>query len=300
MSDGMVPGSMSLEQPDTEGATAVGVISDPAVPVTDAEESEPEGTITTQKGEKLVPIGAVIAERGRRKDAERSAKDKDDLIGQLKPKADRYDQVEPQIRAAMPIIEKIRNRPDLIKLADQPREEPGGPLTKAEAIEYAKNFDLFLPDGTPDIDRAQRIETFNQQRTQKAVREQMAPLVGHTATQQSNAFKQQYAALALADGTKVDQRYLDQVWANVPPEMAANPDVARILYLASAGLERVSSKTGARPGPVVQTEGVGGRQTQAPAITDLDTSIMKSAGISQKTYKETSARFKPGQSNSLE
>jgi hypothetical protein len=52
--------------------------------------------------------------------------------------------------------------------------------------------------------------------------------------------------------------------------------------------------------PVVPTESPGGRATQQPSITQIDTNIMKAAGISDKQYADTAAKWKPGQSNALE
>ena len=96
----------ALVAPDPPAAAA------PAAPETPAaqpnpEDADPEGTIEASGGVKFVPLDAVKAERGRRKDAEGKLKEKDTLIEQLKTKADQFDQAAQYLDQAKPIIETL-------------------------------------------------------------------------------------------------------------------------------------------------------------------------------------------------
>lgn len=298
MSDGLPAGATSLE-PDA-GAEIVGV--DPHVAA--EPEGEPDGTITTTSGVKMVPLAAVTETRAKLKDAKATIAAKDTELATVKAKADKYDQVEPQIRAAMPIIEGIQRRPDLVAQLHQPApraQEPAGPLTAEEAVEYARDFDLFTPDGKPDVDRAQRIAKRHDVMSQRSTAAAVAPFAMNEAQRQSQTNLQSVAAYRDAAGHVVDPTILKAIWEKVPAEMSAKPEVAGVLYrmaLAEQMIQGKMPKPG--PGPVVQTEGVGHRTTVAQTITGIDQSMMKAAGIAEKDYKETSARFQPGRSNFLE
>jgi hypothetical protein len=304
MSDALPPGAQSLEAPENEGATIVNppvsqAAAEPEAPVVDppVTDDEPEGTVVSQGGVKFVPLAAVQSERGKRKDAETKA-------AQLAEKAQKYDETEAQVRAVMPIIERVKGRPDILAMLDKPPApvvEAKGPLSDQEAIEYAKDFDLYKTDGTPDTDRAQRIASRHAAMNARQVQQQIAPMVQTEAQRQSHGLFNHYANQKDANGNVVDQKILASFWQNVPPEMSAQPGVAQVLYLAALGQQVASGKQPApKPAPVVHTESSGGRMTTPAALTSLDESIMKHAGIEKKAYETTAARYQPGRINSLE
>lgn len=296
-------GSMSLEQ--EEGTSLVGAVTDPEVTAAEPNaegEPEPEGTISTPAG-KVVPLSALQHERGLRKEAQGKLTAHDAEVAELRTKAQKYDEVAPVIQQAMPIIEGIKRRPDLVAQLNQPMpaaKEPAGPLTAEEAVDYAKDFDLYKPDGTPDIDRAQRIAKRHADMSSRTTQQAIAPFQQNEAQRQAIANFNHYAAMKDAHGNVVDRQTLINVWNNVPPEQAAVPAVANVLYLMALGQQVSQGKGPKAPmAPVLTTESPGGRPG-GPAITTVDQSIMKAAGIAPKAYEETSARFKPGQANSLE
>jgi hypothetical protein len=293
MSDGLPAGAQALEP--EEGTAIVG--PDPTVAQEDA---EPAGVVE-QNGVKMVPLAALKETRTQLKE---QLKAKDTEIGTLKPKAEKYDQVEPQIRAAMPIIEGIQRRPDLVAQLNQPAPAPkvaAGPLSEAEAVDYAKDFDLYKADGSPDIDRAQRIAKRHADMSARSTQAAITPFVQNEAQRQSAANFANVAAYVDPSGNSVDRTILENVWRNIPVEMSAKPEVAGVLYRMALAEQIIQGKA-PKPGlaPALITESPGGRALAAPSITQIDTQIMKAAGISDKQYAETAARFKPGQSNFLE
>lgn len=305
MSDGLPPGAQSLETPE-DGATPVGAVTDPNVPLTETahveDDKEPEGTITIPQG-KVVPLAAVTEERGKRKDAEAKLKAKDQEVAQLKQKADQFDQVEQQVRVAMPIIQRIQNRPDILAMLDQPPVPPkqaAGPLSEQEAIDYANDFDLFTRDGKPDVERAQRIAKRHADQAARASSAVIAPVLQNDAQRNSATLFQHYATLKDGAGNTVDRTILAEVWSNVPVG-GVTPEVANVLYLTALGLQQQRGKTPlAKPGPVVPTESPGGPSSKPQQITELDRSIMRHSGISEKSYAATAAKYQPGRINSLE
>jgi len=304
MSEGLPAGAVSLES--EENATLVGAITDPTVTAAEpaAEEQEPEGVVTTATGVKMVPLAAVQAERGRRKEAEGKFTAAETELATIRPKAQRYDEVEPQIRAAMPIIQGIQRRPDLVAQLNQPApavKEPAGPLSDQEAIDHAKALDLYTPTGEPDVARAQNVAKMYAGIAQRQTQQAIAPFQQNEAQRQSATNYQHFAQMKDATGNVVDPKVLANVWANVPAEQSANPAVANVLYLMALGQQQALGKSPRAALPaVIPTESVGGGKTSSPAITTVDQSMMRAAGIAEKDYTATSARFKPGQSNFLE
>lgn len=258
-----------------------------AAPPNQEEEGDPEGTVVTPQG-KLVPIGAVIAERGRRKEVAKAAAEKDTLIQQLKAKADQFDQVEGYLRQAQPIIETIRQNPKLVELAKNPPQEqaPAGPLSAQEAIDYAKDFDLYKPDGTPDVERAQRIAARHESLADRRARQAVAPIYQNHAQQQSYAMRNAIIGLKDEQGNaKFDPQALDEVWKLVPPEESAKPEVANALAIMSLGLS-VSRKGAPRQAPAapIVTESLGGGKPGAPTLSSVGERMQQASGLSRKDY----------------
>src|SRR3990167_7812082 len=216
---------LSLEEP----AEIVG----PGQPAPEAEvqaedETPPEGTIEGTGGVKFVPLGAVIAERTQRKEATKQLAAKDAEIAALKPRAEEFDRVKATVSQALPLIEKMKNRPDLMAQLDQPvrQQETPKSLSDAEAIEYAKDFDLYTPDGKPDVDRAQRIAAKHDAQADRRAQAVLAPLQEQNAQQAAAAMRLKVGTIKDPSGQTVDPGILDEVWNVVPPEMSARPEVA--------------------------------------------------------------------------
>lgn len=299
--------SMSLEdQPEIVGPapTTPEAPAQAPPPVTEAEDPDPDGTISGAGGIKFVPLGAVKAERERRQAAERAAKDKDAEVASYKDKAAKYDEAADKIRQGIPIIEKIRNRPDILKMLDQPPAPvtPAvDPALEAEALEMAKDLDLFMPDGKHDVAKALRILQRTDQRAAKQAQQAVSPILQTEAQRQSNALYQYYAQQPEINGFRVDPKVLAEHWKNVPAESSADPRIAHVLYMNAIGQQVLSGQKPIVPlAPVVPTESLGGAVTQERPLSDTSERFRTAAGIQKKTFTELRETFKPGQSNSLE
>lgn len=267
------------------------------------EEPEPEGTITIPQG-KVVPLGAVQAERGKRKEAETKLAATIAEVEPLKQKAQKYDEAAQYLQQAQPIIEALRARPDLVELAKNPppKQTAKGPLSDEQAIEHAKALDLYKADGAPDVDRAQSVAKLYagiaEQKTQQAI----APFQQNAALQASMQNKNYI--LGLKDGAGnalVDPTALNTVWKDVPPELSSRPEVANLLYLTALGLQTQSGKAPrSAPTAPLHTESLGGGKPGPETLTRTDEAFMRASTMPQKEFVQTRNSYKEGQTNSLE
>jgi len=288
--------SVSLEEPGEYVGPGQTSTPAPETPAPDAE-PEPEGVVFNTNGEKLVPLKALREERGKRKESEKALSAKDEEINALKPKALRYDEAAQYLEQAKPIIERIRQQ----GVAPQQAAPVVDPAIEAEAVEYAKDFDLFTPEGKPDTARAMRILKRNDERAGRLAKEAVAPLQQHTAEQQSKALYHQYVNAPEVNGIKIDPEVLAQVWRTVPAHIAAQPNVAEVLYNTALGIQvRAGKGTKAPLAPVVTTESLGSGGAQPESFTHVDDKFLQASGMSKKAFTETRDRYKPGVTNSLE
>lgn len=292
MSD-MPPGAVSLEEPlpQTPPATPQAEPVAPPPPPANPEDADPEGTVVADGGGKFVPLSALAAARQSARDAKAEA-------ALLKGKADKLDQIHGEWQAAQPILERAR------QMVTQPSPpKPAGPLSDQEAIELARDLDLFDDKGAPDVGRAQRIASRQEAIAQRQAQQFVAPLAHQTAATQSRALLDQVAAFKDAKGHQIDRGTLERVWANVPIELSSQPNVAAILYrvaLAEQVLAGNYRGIAQAPPPVVDTAALGGGQNAPLSLTAMDHAFRTAADMSEKDFTSTRDKFQPGRTNSLE
>lgn len=301
MSEDLPAGMLSLE----EEPAIVGPVStpDPAAADPGDEDTVPEGTIEGSGGVKFVPLSAVIAERTQRKEATKALSAKDAEIAELKGKAEEWDRMRPAVQAAMPLIEKVKGRADIMAMLDKPAEAPATPqpLSMDEAVEYAKDMDLYKPDGTPDVDRAQRLAARQEKIAERQAARAVAPFQANDVQRLSETHKATLMAAKDAAGQTVDPTALESIWSIVPAELSAKPEVAQILYLAAKGLGAHTGKGApARSAPPLVTESVGGGRAPEKELSEVEARFARASGVSTADFKKASAAFKPGAVNSLE
>lgn len=272
------------------------------------EEQDPEGTIEASGGVKLVPLDAVKAERGRRKESEAKLKEKDALLEQYKTKAEQFDQAAQYLDQAKPIIETLKQRPDLVALAKHPppKQEPDGPLSKDEAIDYAKSLDLYTNTGEPDIARAQKIAKMSETLADRKATQLVAPIHQERAQQASEFNRRAILNLKDNDGNAViDPEALNAVWRVVDPAESAKPEVATTLYRLALGLMAEKGMTTGRPTrtvtePVVPTESIGGGKPGPETLNHTGERFLQASGQSRKDYMALRNSVKLGEPNVLE
>ncbi len=297
-------GSISLE--DEPAIVGLGQ-PDPAAPEPAAPDDDtvPDGTIEGTGGVQFAPVKAVIAERTQRKEAQRERDALKEQLTAAQQKAQRYDELAGYVEQARPIIEAVRSRPDLVEQARHPRQESAPkPLSEAEAVDYAKDLDLYKPDGTPDVDRAQRLAQRQELLAQRSAQQAIAPFQANDAQRASHTMKQQILAYKDSNGHTVDAAILNDLWAGVPAELSAKPEVAGVLYQMALGATVAAGKyKGTQPPgppPPLQTESLGSRGGVPKDLDVFGQKFAKAADIKPSEFAKASGRYVPGQTNSLE
>lgn len=296
------PGSVSLEESETPPPVADPPAPDPVAPQAPPApvDEDPEGTIEGSGGVKFVPLGAVVETRGRLKEAKAEIEARDAKIAELSAKAAKLDGIEREWNAVQPLVQSLKSG---TYQPQTPAQKPAGPLSPQEAVEYAKDLDLYKADGTPDVDRAQRLAAKNEALADRRAQALVAPLHQQSAYQQSTVLRQQVSQIKDATGQTVNPSYLEKVFAGVPPEMAARPEIASVLYYAAKGMEAhegKGSKAITPPPPVVLTESLSNTTPGRSELSSFERSFIDSAGMKPKEYETIAGRFKPGERNELE
>lgn len=305
MDDNALPsGSISLED-----EPAIVGLGQPETPATEQavsdEDTVPDGTIEGTGGVQFAPVKAVIAERTQRKEAQKQLAAIQEQLTAAQQKAQRYDELAGYVDQARPIIEAVRNRPDLVEQARQPKQEAAPkPLSDAEAVEYAKDLDLYKPDGTPDVDRAQRLAQRQEALASRSAQAAIAPFQANDAQRASATMKSQILAYKDSNGHTVDAGILNDLWAGVPAELSAKPEVAGVLYQMALGATVAAGKyKGTQPPgppPPLQTESLGNRGGAPKDLDVFGQKFAKAADIKPSEFAKASGRYVPGQTNSLE
>lgn len=285
-------GAISLEDdpapPQLEN-TAPPPVEAPAAPP-NPDDADPEGVVVNQGGEKLVPLSALVAER----QAKAALKAEN---ATLRPKAEQAENIAREWQAVQPIIQRAQQQ-------QQPPPKPAGPLSADEAVEYARDLDLFTADGKPDVDRAQRLAARHEKLADRQAQAQMAPLLQHTAQGQSRNNFEQAAAFKDAHGHQIDRGILETVWNAVPSEMSAQPQIAAVLYRQALAETVLAGKyRGAAPPPpppVTHTESLGGGNAVPQTLNSIDHQFRQASDMSEKQFTAIRSKYQPGGTNSLE
>ena len=306
MNSELAPGSMSLEDdapapetpppPDTPAETA----QTPPQATQQADDGDPDGTIEGSGGVKFVPLSAVAEAREKVRAAKAEAEAVKAEAAQLREKAAKFDQVAGEWQAAQPLLQQLRNG---TYQPAAPLAKPAGPLSPQDAIEYAKDLDLYKADGTPDVDRAQRLAVRQQALAEQQAKTLVQPLYQHTAVQQSSANFERIAAYKDPSGIQVDRSILQQIWNMVPPELSSQQGVASILYnqaLAETVKQGKYKTPTAPPAPAVHTESIGGGGNAPRELSSFERNFAQAAGIKNKDFEAISSQYKPGERNVLE
>lgn len=260
---------------------------------------EPEGVIEVPGHGKVVPVGALSAERKRARETT-EAKVRAEYEP-LKAKAARADQLEADLTLLQPHIDHLRKHPELM----QEQKAPDIPsVSDEEAEKEARDLELFTPTGL-DLPRAKRIIAKRRAEVsavaKEAAREAIAPYAASSATQQSRSNFGWAASQKNTDGSPlVDVNELARVWATFPPELTANPDVAKVVLKAAIGESVMTGKAPRRSEQEpVFSEVPGGNAPGGYRISQMERSVAKVAGLSEKAFSDLAKQYKPDAHNIL-
>jgi hypothetical protein len=248
-------------------------------------------------------LGAVQAERAKRKEEKQKREAAEQRAAQLEEKAKRYDEAAQYLEQAKPYIEKAKA--DLQR--EKTQQQPPKTLTPQQAESYARQFDLYKADGSPDVDRAEQIASFHaeqaRQIAQQTVQQHVAPLVQTEAQRKSAALYQRYLSAPEVNGVKIDARFLAEAWNSVPDPavIADNPALGEVLYRVALANQMMSgAKPVTAPPPVVQTESIGTGGSRETSLSGLSEKFQQASGMKPADFRKTRDAYAPGQPNSLE
>jgi hypothetical protein len=237
-------------------------------------------------GQKYVPLSALLETR-------REAKS-------LKEAASRVQQAEAWIAQAQPYVQFLQANPHLMQQQQTQAPAPAGVDPEIEAL--ARDLDLYTPKGELDVARATKIAQRQERLAQSAAQRIVAPMQQTTAQERANMNFQRALSVKLPDGSSVDQNALRQVFAGMPAELAADPQVATVLLAVAAGASRFSGQP--QPAPPARaplfTEDSGGTVRTKQALTSLDRKVIAARGMTEDAFHKATADFKPGRTNVIE
>ena len=270
------------------------VAAEPVVPVVPEPPPDPDevGAVEIQGG-KHVPLEALKAARAEAKQAKEAASKLPALeqeLAQLRGSLQTYQQVSAQLQQ------------------QRPPATPATPQTDPRLVQLARSLDYFKADGTPDLDRAATHRELVREEARQMAQEMVGPLQqqNHLTASQAN-FHQAVSMVPENIRAKVTPQ-LQQFWQTLPANMTADPRVAAAMPALAIGLDYMQgggSKLPPQPPPNAHpplvTEGLGSVPRRAgPSLTEAEQAVIRSRGMSEKTYLEHTKGFVKGRTNTLE
>lgn len=293
--------------PDAEAVAAEPLVEQPVVeaPAVDEDVLEPElqaQVIDIPDGDKLVPLSALTATRKALKAAKQAATDSPALKQQL-------EQAQQQLQAVAPLADAFR----ALQQAPQQQPAPVAPVEDTtELDEIARDFDFFRADGTPDLDKARRVQTRETKRATAIAQQQTAPLVHNTLTERAQHNIERAKATTLPGTTeKADPVILDGMIQQILQQpnglqMLASHEAMIELWknaYVNTQIARTARGGGQPPAPVVPKpavvptapvfrESAGGHVAQAKPLSAMEKRAAKDAGMTEDEFKAI-AKDKP-------
>ena len=225
----------------------------------------------------------------------------------MRQQAARAQQLEAWVEQAKPIIEAVRTRPDLLKAAQgPPPEDPvAARISDEEAALYARDVQLYTAEGKLDVAAGRRAlareHKIAYDAAREAAKEAVAPLQQASSSREAQVQAARVASLKDKQGRTVPQDLVNRLFSQIPPELAADPNVASVLYFAAKGMAAHNEEAGiSAPPPPVVTEAPGGRTAPTVNLSDLDRRMARTLGRTTADYQKSAGKFKPGMPNSLE
>lgn len=284
----------SVEEPVKETA-----VSPPGQPPPEVEDDDAavEADAVEVKGAKYVRLEAVREARGKTKEARAETK-------AARAEIERLSTVRQQLNEALPYIEALKSRPDLIARLSQPPQAEVQPEAKddPDLMELARGVGLYNAQAQPDMEAAKRVRAFIRKEAQAIANEAVKPLEEMTANERSGANYQK--ALHVKDpttGRTPSPETLGFMWKNMPASYSSDPRVAAIMAYAALGYDVSHATVQPKPPdkPPLETEGSGSR-TVARGLSEFEAKVAADRGKTDTQWKELTKGHQPGRPFVLE
>ena len=312
---------VSLE-PDPEAAAEATMAAALAPPVADAA-TPGDGTAEAAAGDKPVlgtptppsdeddeaaPAGKTVPYQALREAREHLKTLKAQMVEMdgLRTKAAQADAILPVVEQWRPVIEAIQRDPSLVTRIRQPQADPfEARVSDQEAADYAKDIQLYTPEGQLDVTTAKRAlvreHKIASQAAQEAAQAVVRPLQAESVQLKASQARTWALASAEQEGDPIDPGAFDNLWRHLPAELVAqNPGgIAQLVKVVARGLSPRKVQA-APPPPVMATEAPGGRTPAVSALTDLDRRFARELGKKPSEFAASGAKFNAGGINVLE
>lgn len=258
-------------------------------------------TAVEVSGKKMVDLDALIAERrkGQEKADKLTAaweKEKADLTA----KASQVDKLAADIDAMRPDLEFLQQHPDIRQKHQAPN--PADQVSNEEAEATARDYELYTGNGL-DIARAKRIILKEREKTKQiataAAQQAVAPALQQTAQGQARGNFVWAAQQKDSSGRPLaDPQILASLWSTVPPELAANPEVAKHLLKTAIGETHLQGKqppAAASHEPIYSEPSGGNREPYT--MSTMEKKVAGLAGIKHDDWQKKAAEYKPNEIN---
>lgn len=283
------------EQPPEQAAAPA---AEAPAPTEDDDKAIEDQAIEIPTG-KVVPLSALLETR-------QTVKDLKKQLADLEPASAEAAQLRQYLHEAKPYIEFLKNNPQLLTPQAQPQRQPE-PTDDIEAVDYAKEFDLYTADGKPDVTRARRIIEKQTKIALAAAQQATAPIAHQTESNKVSTVLQALSQEKDGEGNPVNPAAINAVAQDLVQKLGqagarrflATDEsydlVANMVWGKHAKMPR--KKMPAAPEhPPLETERAGGGSGEIV----IDSRRLHALGMTEKAYKETAKGFKPNSYNELE
>ena len=279
---------VDLEAPDPPAPIAPVVIVPESVAPPEPPPDPDEVDAVDLPGGKHVPLTALKTVRAENKSLREKAAQSEVLAGQLA-------QLQGQIAGYQQVQAQLRQ--------PQPAPQPSQP--DPTAITFARSLDLYTQDASgqavPDVAKATQILGIMANVAQQASGKLVQPLAQQIAEQRSSVNYQWALGVKDPDGKTLPKELVDEVWRSMPTEYTANPEIAKTLVFAAAGMDRMrQAPKVSPPAPPVFTEGVGATPRARAVMSELETRIAAEKGIKPEDWAKHTKDFVKGRTTILE
>jgi hypothetical protein len=252
---------------------------------------------------KLVPLSAVTTVRDKLSQAKAELKDAKAAGARTSELEQQVQQLQATLQQYAPVVQAYQ------AMQQQPPVQPVNTEDDAEALELARDLDLYDTAGQPNVAKAKAILAKLDRRSEQKAQQAVQPLAQHSVAQQSQVMLGKALATKAPDGTQPHPDDLKAVWSRLDPSVTATLEGAKQVWIQALGLSQMAGRAvrtttqGPTQGnrapdgkftkvadipPPLHTEKAGGRDQ--PALADLDPKEMafiKASGMTPEEYRKS-------------
>lgn len=291
MSDVAPPLDAPVESaPPPEAVAPVAEPAAPPAPPLDEEAAidaalEKDAITINHSGDKLVPLAAVETVRGQNKELKKQLKE-------LVSAQEKADALQAKLNEVAPLADAFRAVAAAQSLQQQQPPQAVAPQDDPEALEFAKNADLWDAEGKPDVAKAQKLLGLIDRRAEQKAQTAAAPLVQENLQQRALHLLER-AKVTPINGELVDPGILTAMFQQVASQpgglqsLADPRNVAIMTKLAHTEtmIKRGPKAAAATPPPApLFTEPAGGKASALPALNAGDRKVARELGITDTEY----------------